>query len=301
MNKNIIKVFSLIILLILMLGAISMGSPIPTEIKSVVTFVFVTDKEGELIPNGTSFFVGVKKPTNTNNFVVYLVTAKHVLLKPNTTEYYDTVFIRLNKKEGGSDTGGIPIKINGENQNVFIHTDSSVDLAVIPFLPDQSKYEFKFIPDDLITTKETYKELNIREGTDVFFAGLFSQYIGAEKNYPIVRFGRVALTTDEKISWQGKLMDLYLIEIGSYGGNSGSPVFFYLGSDREPGSLIVGSPILKLAGIMQGTFLDAQEIKVVETKQIPLSLSNMGIAAIVPAYKLYEILHSSEIKKNRGF
>lgn len=109
------------------------------------------------------------------------------------------------------------------------------------------------------------------------------------------------MVTDEKIDWKGTQMTLYLIEAGSYGGNSGAPVFFFLGSDREPGSLVVGAPVLKLAGVMQGSFLDAQEIKVIDTKTTPISLSNMGIAAVVPAYKLYELLFSEELKRQRGF
>ena len=52
---------------------------------------------------------------------------------------------------------------------------------------------------------------------------------------------------------------------------------------------------------MQGTFLDAHEIKVVETKKVPIAVSSMGIAAVVPGYKLHEILFSDELKKKRGF
>ena len=300
-TNSIIRYSIIIIFIIFMLGGIAMAAPIPPEIKSVVAFIFVKNEEGKLIANGTGFFVGVKNPSNPDSFNVYLVTAKHVLYKQNTTDFLDMVFVRLNKKEGGSQIGVIPIITEDEKRNVFIHSDSSVDIAIIPFLPDQEKFDFKFLPDDMITTKEAFKELKIREGSDVFFTGLFAPYPGAEKNYPIVRFGRVALVTNEKIEWQGKLMDLYLIEAGSYGGNSGSPVFFYLGSDREPGSLMIGSPILKLAGVMKGTFLDAHEIKVVETKEIPIAVSNMGIAAVVPGYKLHEILFSDELKKRRGF
>ena len=291
----------IIIFIIFMLGGIAMATPIPSEVKSVVAFIFIKNEEGKLIANGTGFFVGVRNPSNPDSFSVYLVTAKHVLYKPNTKDFLDMVFVRLNKKEGGSQIGVIPIITEGEKRNVFTHSDSSVDIVVIPFLPDQEKFDFKFLPDDSITTKEEFKELKIREGSDVFFTGLFTPYPGAERNYPIVRFGRVALVTDEKIEWQGELMDLYLIEAGSYGGNSGSPVFFYLGSDREPGSIMVGSPILKLAGVMKGTFLDAHEIKVVETKEVPIAVSSMGIAAVVPGYKLHEILFSDELKEKRGF
>lgn len=277
-----------------------MAAPIPPEVKSVVVFIFIK-KEGQFIPNGTGFFVGVKKPSNPNIFSAYLVTAKHVLYKPNKTEFLKEVYVRLNKKDGGSEVGPIPIKAEGDKKTVFVHNDTSVDIAVIPFLPDKEKYDFKFLPDDMITTKEAYKELKIREGSEVFFTGLFTPYLGAKRNYPVVRFGRVALVSDEKIEWNGKPTDLYIIEAGSYGGNSGAPVFFYLGSEREPGRLVVGKPVLRIAGVMIGSFLDAQEIKIIETKKTPISLSNIGIAAVVPAYKLHEILFSEEIKKHRGF
>lgn len=299
--KKYIRNLIIVILIIFMLGGISMATPIPSQVKSVVAFIFIKNEKGELIANGTGFFVGVKNTSNPDFSSVYLVTAKHVLYKSNTTDFLDTVFVRLNEKKGSSQIVVIPIITEGEKRNVFTHCDSSVDIAIIPFFPDQEKFDFKFLPEDRITTKEAFKELKIREGSDVFFTGLFTPYPGAERNYPIVRFGRVALVTDEKIEWQGELMDLYLVEAGSYGGNSGSPVFFYLGSDREPGSLMIGSPILKLAGVMKGTFLDAQEIKVVETKEVSIAVSNMGIAAVVPGYKLHEILFSNELKEKRGF
>ncbi len=278
-----------------------MAAPIPSEFKSVVAFIYIEKEDGNLVPNGTAFFVGVKNPSEPNISSVYLVTAKHVLYKPNTTEFLDKVFVRLNKKEGGSEINAIPIKAEGKKRTVFTHNDPNVDIAVIPCLPNQTKVDFKFIPDDMITTREAYKDLKIREGSEVFFTGLFSYYPGVERNYPIVRFGRVALVTDEKIEWDRKQMDLYLIEAGSYGGNSGSPVFFFLGSDRKPGSIIIGSPIYKLAGVMQGTFRDAQEIKSIETRKVDFALSSMGIAAVVPGYKLHEVLFSEEVKKNRGF
>ena len=276
------------------------GPPIPPEIKSVVCFVFI-EKDAKLVPNGTAFFVAIKNPSKPTLSNGYLVTARHVLYKPDTTEFLDNVYVRLNKIDGGSEVNTIPIQTKGSNQTVFLHSDTSVDLAVIPFFPDQTKYDFKFLQEEFITTKDDYTNLKIREGSDVFFTGLFAPFIGAEKNYPVARFGRVALVTDEKIDWMGTLMTLYLIEAGSYGGNSGAPVFFYLGSDREPGVLFVGRPVLKLAGIMQGTFLDAQEIKIVNTKTTPVSRSNMGIAAVVPAYKLHELLFSAELRQQRGF
>lgn len=65
------------------------------------------------------------------------------------------------------------------------------------------------------------KQLEISEGDDVFFSGLFESHYGQLKNQPIIRFGKVALVTDEKIEWKEekppKLLDLYPVECQSRG------------------------------------------------------------------------------------
>jgi hypothetical protein len=117
---------------------------------------------------------------------------------------------------------------------VFLHpNDSTADIAVIPFVPDQKLFEFKVLPMAFLTSKKDFLELKIVEGSEVFFTGLFSPHVGTRRNYPVVRFGRVAMITDEKVKFVDYEADLYLVETGSFGGNSGAPVFFYLGSDRE--------------------------------------------------------------------
>jgi len=296
------KIFLLsIIMIVSVYSSLSSAMPIPSEVKTIVVFIFVPNHEGKLIPKGTGFFVGVKNPTKPDAFFVYLVTAKHVLQKPDDKSLFPLVLIRLNTKEGDAKEVPLPLVADGLNKNVFVHEDNTVDLAVIPALPDQNKYEFKFLSDDFITTKEDFKKLKITEGSDIFFTGLFTPHIGEHRNYPIARFGKVALVTDEKIDWQGVKMELYLIESTSYGGNSGSPVFFYLGAEREPGSIMVGSPALKLAGVVKGYFGEDRPIKIIEAAKIPVVGANIGISAIVPAYKLHEILFGTELETRRKF
>jgi hypothetical protein len=276
------------------------GAAIPHEITKVVTFIFLSPDGGKsFTPNGTGFFVGVK--SGADRFRVYLVTAKHVL-KDSTGQYRQSVWIRLNKKGGGS--GMITLPLTGKGAApVYEHpTDHSVDLAVIPCLPSQDLFDFQFIPDEMLTTKDAFAELNISEGSDVFFCGLFAQFVGQSQNYPITRFGKVAMMPSEKIPWQDaegrppEMVDLYLLETQSFGGNSGSPVFFYLGQDRQPGSIIVGPPVIKLAGVMKGTFRDASPLVMANQNVIPLSLQNVGIAAVVPSYHLHEILFSDPLR-----
>jgi hypothetical protein len=254
----------------------------------------------QLKPWGTAFFVGVKDPKDEKRSFVYLVTAKHVLQDGDRKSWLPKVFLRLNTRNGDSGLIEIPIIPAGGNRTVFLHPqDSTADVAVIPALPDEKRFDFKFLPAEFLTSKKDFADLKIVEGSEVFFTGLFSPHVGTRRNYPVIRFGRVAMITDERVKFGDYEVDLYLVETGSYGGNSGAPVFFYLGSDREPGSLIVGPPVLKLAGVMSGTFLDIQPVRAVETAKIAVAPSNMGIAAVVPAYKVLEILAGPALAAQR--
>ncbi len=277
------------------------AGPIPTEVKSVIAFVFVPGKEpGTFQPWGTAFFVGVKDETSPDRAFGYLVTAKHVLQTPDRKAWLPRIFLRLNTRAGGSEMFPVPIVTDGARRTVFMHpTDRTADVAVIPALPDEKRFDFKILGQEFLTSPQDFKQLGIAEGSEVFFTGLFAPYTGARRNYPVVRFGRVALITDEKVRFGDYDADLYLLETASYGGNSGSPVFFYLGADRQPGSLVVGPPVVKLAGVMSGTFLDVEPIKAVDTARIAASQSNMGIAAVVPAYKVWEILAGRELASKR--
>ena len=195
------------------------------EIKSATTYIFIKN-EGKLIPSGAGFFVGLNIPSKPNNFGLCLVTAKHVLYQPGTTQFLDTVYIRLNKKGGGVELAAIPIRAQGKDRTIFMHSDPSVDLAAIPILPDQKKYDFKFIPDQFILSQETSVNLNIYEGFEVFYPSLFFPSFGSAGNYPLIRFGRFALITDEKIAWQGKPTALYLIETDHMEGTAARRCFF---------------------------------------------------------------------------
>lgn len=291
----------ILLILILLKSCTLLAQGIPNQVKSTVAFIFIKDTTGNLNPNGTGFFVGVENPKIKDNYSIYLVTAKHVLLDANK-KFLKEITVRLNTKDSSSIILTSKTTDSGKYKNIFIHQDSTVDIAVIPVNIDENIIDYKFLPEDYLTSKKTYNELNIREGTEVFFTGLFTSFIGEKRNYPIVRFGRVALVTDEKINWEGAKSEMYLIESSSYGGNSGSPVFFYLGADRGDGSITVGDPVLKLAGIMKGYFGQKTPIEVVNTRTaIPVSVNNIGIAAVTPSYFLKEILQSNELKKLRGF
>lgn len=285
-------VFVLLLISLILFGGTVTAVRIPSNVRDCVTFIFVKDEKGKAKEAGTGFFVGVKLEENPERMAVYLVTAKHMLMSKEPCRYYNSIVLRMNKK-----AGGVSLEEVSVTDKIYEHEDPTVDIAVIRMLPSEKVFDYKVIPDEMLTTKEMFKKDNIRAGHEIFFTGLFTSFMGAERNHPIVRFGHVALITDEKISWENdctgkkEKLDLYLIESLSFGGNSGSPVFFY-------------APKFALAGIMKGNYSQPLRIakKTVDTSEkrteyVPLQ--NAGIAAVVPAYRLHEILFSEELKERR--
>lgn len=296
----------IVIAVILSLSAAPMrAAPIPAPVKDCVTFIFLQDSTGRLVPQGTAFFVQVPSETDKKAAFVYMVSAGHVL-RDDSGKLHQTVCVRLNKKGDGSDFLKLDLG-SMDKRRILQPDDPAVDLIAVNWAPSHDEYDFKVITPELLSDKAAVKELKIQEGTDVFFTGLFTPHVGQKRNYPISRFGRVALLPEEPVAWGKKkdgtddFRELYLLETQSFGGNSGSPVFFFLGSDREAGSIMVGPPVLKLAGVMQGTFMDAQELIVIENSgnRIPASRSSVGIAAVVPSYLLKDLLTGEKAKALR--
>lgn len=282
------------------------AAPIPTEVKEVVSFIFFADDfdAGQChppMPNGTGFFVSVQNEVNPAGTNVYLVTALHVL-KDQAGDIQPVIWVRLNTASGGAEYVPLELLTVTGDRRFFTHPeDESIDLAVIPALPNENYFEFKAVPSEMFVSRTAFKELKITEGSEVFFTGLFTGHYGEKRNYPVVRFGEVAEITDEKIPVGNEMpQELYLVETHSMGGNSGSPVFFYLGPEREPGRMVFGGRLLRLAGIMKGTFLEHYPSDVLETRSVAIATSNAGLAAVVPSYFLDDILQSDEARRHRA-
>jgi hypothetical protein len=90
------------------------------------------------------------------------------------------------------------LTLNGQ-RIVFAHPDPTIDLAVVPVVPSETLFDFEILSDDMLSTKDTFTQYNIAEGTDVFFVGLFTTYYGEHQNVPITRFGRMAMFPDELV------------------------------------------------------------------------------------------------------
>ena len=259
------------------------------KVKKCVTFIF--ENRNPLIALGTGFFVGIQTEFGD---AVYLITAKHVL-ENKSGNLIDSILYRLNTKNGSSSY----IQLDLQDHVLLTHPDNDVDLIAILQYPPPEEYDYLIISENYFTNDKILSEKNIKEGSKVFYPGLFtgiySDFYQEQRNYPILRFGAISFLSTEKISFierkVRKSAYLYMIESLSIGGFSGSPVFFETPQINR--TKILYAPEIYLGGIIKGHYND-----IAETPNGIIRQLNMGLAMVTPCYILKEILDSDKAKQH---
>jgi len=147
-------------------------------LKKIVGFLRVAFlKDGQAyVAAGTCFFVVYEdKRLGDNGGFVYLVTNRHVAV-PGIDEgqHYPVQWtkIRLNLRSitqaMESEEVNIPL---GVQMHWYFPSDDGVDLAVLPILPDQARYDYQAFPVSLFATKDAVAASQIAEGDNVLFTG----------------------------------------------------------------------------------------------------------------------------------
>ena len=165
---------------------------VPDLPQKTVAFLYTDSAQGKQA-KGTAFFVHIIEHDIPFN---YLITCKHcvepLMNHPNTT-----IYCRLNRYDK-PDVVYCPLP--KQESDWLFHSDPAVDLAVLPWRPTrQPVYFAAHYFEDILLTKERLEqaEHEVGAGDEVIFIGLFHQYAGHSRNIPVVRFGRIALVTNE--------------------------------------------------------------------------------------------------------
>ena len=260
---------------------------VPPVVRECV--VFICYKAGnEILPAGTGFFVAM--PINDGSrFVGYLATARHVIEYIAEKSADSKALVRMNLASGGFDL----IETNALDWT-FHPTDSNADVACLEFAPDSTKHKFRMLPDSMFADAKRIQDFGIGPGDDLFFPGLFVSHFGREQNLPIVRIGNIAAMPEEKVfTRKYGPIDAFLVEARSIGGLSGSPVFVHLVPGRAPDGNIQMTSEVFLLGLMHGHY-DSPLTEVDLSDDLPDAARpervNMGIAIVIPAGKITEVL-----------
>lgn len=235
------------------------------------------DYDYDVLPRGTVFMVYLP------DGFTYMVTARHVAEKIENRVYLLRLNSQSSKKSVLIDTG---------NFTWFYHPDKTVDVAVCPFRVGESTVDCGLLDSNTFLNEKIIAEKNIGAGDQVFIVGLFSNFLGRERNIPIIRMGNVAMMENELINTELGAMEGYLIEARSIGGMSGSPVFVH---HQQPGSPYPGG--VYIMGLIHGHWgLPIGDSKDSQKKQ---ELLNVGISIVVPASKIIEVLYLPELVNMR--
>ncbi len=251
-------------------------------------------------PIGTFFSVTLHE--TSGGWADYAITAGHVLEGLDDPKCCRGMFYRVNTEAGTSED--IPLI----HKNWIFHKSADVAACQISFPPRIDVVPLMFGP----SARES--RVNVEPGKNIFFVGLFALFPGEDSVNPVIRFGKICLPrtrisagTDQLPNRQA---EVYLAEAWSWGGESGSPAFSYYDHYEETEDATTRGKVHRsrvtasqvdppLLGLLHGQFRQGLPIL---NKGADTSLkvsTSAGIAAIVPADKIYDLLMHPRFVKRR--
>lgn len=274
-------------------------------VRKTVVYIktYFSDNGTQKEASGTGFFVYYPDARLGKDKVFgYLVTNRH-MADPSVTINHPIQTLGhtllANRVTQSGETSPSLVSFPITTKQWYFPDDRSVDLAVMPLNLDPSKIDFAPISFDMLATEDSIKKEKIATGDSVVFAGFFAQFPGQQKIEPVLREGFLAMMPSEPIPTTLNLPGkLYLADMHSFHGNSGSPVFVNLAGYRN-GNIATGVRLL-LLGILSGYMYESADFKLeTATSYIGSVGANSGITTIVPAEELYKLLNSVPLSQQR--
>ena len=265
---------------------------------------------------GSGFVVSVPSSSVPGIAYHYIVTARHVADELLRGDYV----MRMNRRDGQ------PSSFRGSKDDKwwFHPTEpSTVDVAVSTAGIIQSN-EFIPVSERMFLTDETIAQSYVGPGDEIYMIGLFSYAPGETKNQPIVRTGNLSLIPNSGelvpgLSLRGRSVsaEVYLVEARSIGGMSGSPAFVRMSvmldvpvgdigkqisvPTRQMRCQLTGQSFL--LGLVHGHWSilpeDRNKPDPPPARKSKKDRVNIGIAVVVPAKKIREVLNHPELVEMR--
>jgi len=280
-----------------------------------IAFLYTRAHGRSELPIGTAFFVELPDGFR------YLITARHIL-----EQEQGEIHIRLNTKSGASEYQVTP--------HEQWHRSYDSDVAALTFVrkPDPKVHlAYKVVPfahfvntDYHYTGPALTEELRrkggipVQLGNDVYSFSLFTQRPGEQRNLPVVRFGRISGLPGEPIQVKGNPpfeVIGYVTEGLSWGGHSGSPVFWSSGPEVASKRLPDGSEAIAigrvrgLLGLVSGHFdipvkpeptrmieVERSRVDNFDTMQVRL---NAALVVVTPSDCIRKLLMREDLVRER--
>ena len=238
---------------------------------------------------GTCFILS--KPAGTNWGWNILVTANHVLAGIPTDEA--TLNLRETNEFGIFTNFPWTIQIRDKGKPLWTsHPEADVAAMVLP-LPDSFRVNHRWISSDFLAGNARFEDLYIRPGDELMCLGYPLGLESGSGGFPILRSGRIASYP----AWPSSKAKTFLLDMTTYGGNSGGPVFYDFRKRQ-----LAGLPSSQWVDVVGIAGLVSQDIRKSEHTEgyFGSSTLNMplGIAVVVPAEFIKQALDMVILNSN---
>lgn len=257
---------------------------IPLDILDCSIYLYASPDAAEAGERaGGSGFLAVVVLPGYEAGTYYAVTNTHVIGAGYTT-------VRLNTTDGGHST------ITIDDHDWMRHPDGDdVSIAEITL---SANFRYKAISTESFVDGHDPTFFNV--GQEVFMVGRYVNREGRQRNIPTARFGHIAQLPYEPIRTSAGIeQEGFLVDMRSLAGFSGSPVFVY--RDRPDLTTDVERWVTgfeqRFLGIdfghlpFYGKVLDGHHVPVNPTM---FAEQNSGMAAVIPAWRILQILFEDE-------
>ena len=241
---------------------------------------------------GCGFIATVRSKTFDKWLYMYAVTNRHVITETNTPT------IRINTTQDNFDI------IITDRNDWELHPCGD-DVAIHSIELDIDKHKTFGFGYGIFTTPEIIEKHQLGPGDETFMIGRFINHEGIQRNTPTVRFGNISMMPYEPVAMpDGMKQEAFLVEVNSLPGYSGSPVLWEIPDfSRRPHSNKLSA--LRYRGLLgidaghlsyKGKVLD--NLGNCHPDKLKVEL-NSGMAVIVPAWKIRELIDLDKFKRQR--
>jgi hypothetical protein len=248
-------------------------------------------RKGESL-GGSGFMVGVPSERIEGQAHCYAVTNLHVINQGFRV-------VRMTTATGEADVLDL-------SEDEWVAHPNGDDVAVCPIARPATE-ALALVSTAAFLPREAVPVLSIGPGDDIYMVGRFIGHDGRQRNTPIVRVGVISMMPSEPVlnSNTGLYQESILVETHSITGHSGSPVFV----QRPPMTRVPGEPGLRMyhrewfLGIDWGHIPHFDDVVDEGGKRHPDGWrvkSNSAIAAVVPAWKLNDLLNVQQLVNQRA-
>jgi hypothetical protein len=246
---------------------------------------------------GTGFMVCVPSAVLPELSYIYIITNRHVIENRATV-------VRINTQSGMNDVIDL-------NRTHWYYDPNGNDLAISNFSLNMNAHKIKAVRSGDFISHSIMSQFGIGPGDDAFMVGRFIHQDGRQKNSPTVRFGSIAMMPGEPLYHSmlpSRQQESFLVEVRSISGYSGSPVFVHI----PPFATRAHTPDIYsqafgpwLLGINWGNVSNSEPVRDKDGNETKGNYqdwhvnSPTGMAAVIPAWHLTNLLNAPGVAMNR--